>query len=179
MRSCAFCHREAKMSGEHIWSEWIGKVLGGSRRYAFRRVDPNGRTLNTWNSDELDLTAKVVCEPCNNGWMSDIERDHAKPTFAPIIDGEPFCLLPLGIKSAAIWAFKITVIADHIQSNRLPFFTEIERTIFKERLDIPAGVQMWLAAYSERITYERLFVRSDERKGIAGSKESAHKGGHH
>jgi hypothetical protein len=145
------------MSGEHIYSDWINKVLGGKRTYNFRRVGHDGSTLNQWSSRELDLTAKVVCEECNVGWMSDIEHKHAKPAFAPIILGSPVSLLPLGIHSAAVWAFKIAVLADHLQSTRAPFFTEVTRTNFRLRQKIPYGVQVWLAAFHDPGTRNGLF----------------------
>ena len=32
--------------------------------------------------------ARVVCGDCNNGWMSDLENDHAKPVLTPLITGD-------------------------------------------------------------------------------------------
>ena len=95
----------------------------------------------------LDWTAKVVCEACNNGWMKLIERDHAMPTITPIIKGSPICLLPSGIASLAVFAFKLAVVADHMHSRRAPFFRPSIRTAFHDSLRIPLGVQMWLSAY--------------------------------
>jgi hypothetical protein len=34
---CAFCLRPAQMSGEHLWSAWIGKLLADYKGvYSFR-----------------------------------------------------------------------------------------------------------------------------------------------
>jgi hypothetical protein len=106
------------MSGEHIFSEWMGHLLGPNRpkKFTFRQYDRAGTTLKTWKQGDLDWTAKVVCEPCNNGWMSDIEEKHAKPTLTGIIEGRPVSLLTRGIASIAIFGFKVAVIADHMNS---------------------------------------------------------------
>jgi hypothetical protein len=38
-------------------------------------MDRDGRVVRTWRSRDIDMTAKVVCEGCNNGWMSDLENN--------------------------------------------------------------------------------------------------------
>lgn len=77
MRACAFCGANARLSGEHIWSAWVGKLYGRPtpRRFTFRQMDRDGRVVRTWRSRDIDMTAKVVCEGCNNGWMSDLENN--------------------------------------------------------------------------------------------------------
>ncbi len=147
MKGCAFCRAAARLSGEHIWSDWINGVVPG-RSYTFRRIAPDGSVLNQWTSSGLDLRAKVVCESCNSSWMSAIENDAAKPTIAGVLLGCPVSLLPAGIVSIAVWAFKLAVIADYMQSHRpKPFFPERARTAFRETLKIPFGVQVWLSAH--------------------------------
>jgi hypothetical protein len=59
MQRCAFCNRTAKLTGEHVWSDWLNSIFPPST-YFYR------------------LKAKIVCRACNNGWMSNLESQHAK-----------------------------------------------------------------------------------------------------
>jgi len=36
----------------------------------------------------MDWKVRVVCEKCNNTWMSDIEHNHAKPVLTPLVTGQ-------------------------------------------------------------------------------------------
>lgn len=148
MARCAFCHRVAKLSGEHIWSEWINSLLG-SREYVFRRNAEDGSVIATWKNDELNWKANVVCEPCNNGWMSDLENDHAKPTLSGIILGRSMSILPLGISSLSAVGFKTAVLTDHMRLGHPPFFLESVRSAFRKSLRVPSNVQMWIATHVE------------------------------
>jgi hypothetical protein len=69
---CAFCENPAD-SREHLWGEWIGKLLG-PRQYEIRQVDGNGEP-KVFPKVELDVKSWEVCDGCNTGWMSDIENE--------------------------------------------------------------------------------------------------------
>lgn len=102
-----------------------------------------------WTSNHLDLTAKVVCETCNNGWMSDIENDHAKPALTPLIlsDSEQI-LTAQKIASIAVFMFKHAVIGHFMDrsSNRYrSLFSPTTLHRFARTLAIPDGVQVWIA----------------------------------
>jgi hypothetical protein len=85
--------RFAKMSGEHLWSDWITKVLPPMRHHFTLRDQFGG--VEQFTKTSLDLTAKVVCEQCNNGWMNDLENNEAKPALTDMIRyGNPVSLLP-------------------------------------------------------------------------------------
>ncbi|HEY5176135.1 MAG TPA: hypothetical protein VII95_11290 [Terriglobales bacterium] len=88
--------------------------------------------------------------------MSDLEHKHAKPAMAELIVSDKAVLLdPERLKSIASFAFKSTVIADHVRvpdtilGTHPPFFTTQERHAFRKSLAIPGNVQMWLAAFEE------------------------------
>ena len=42
--------------------------------------DENKEIIGDWVKPKLDWKAKVVCEDCNHGWMSELENGHAKPS---------------------------------------------------------------------------------------------------
>ncbi len=150
MKNCAFCLRPAVMSGEHLWGAWIGRLYGEpTSPYSFNTRLSDGH-YKSWKSRSVDLKAHVVCEPCNNTWMSDVEAEASKTMGNIITDAAPVSLLPLGIKSIAAFLFKTAVVADHTRPNIRPFFPSVRKR-FAESLEIPAGVQMWIASFGSII----------------------------
>jgi hypothetical protein len=108
MKECAFCPSTARLSAEHIISGWMDDLFHGPMTAKIQ--DSSGFTRE-WESESgaLDYTARVVCQECNNTWMSDIEGLHAKPVMTPLIKGDT--PLPIGgaeAHSLALFAFKVT-----------------------------------------------------------------------
>lgn len=148
MNECAFCMKQAKMSGEHIHSDWMNTVMPGPWK---REINSSEGIHTAHDSPQLNWKVKVVCEPCNNGWMSNLENKHAKPVLTPLIAGEVH--IPISQSSAhsiALFAFKTAIIADLLrkQEGREPFFSRRIRAAFRKTLDIPASVNMWMCAYA-------------------------------
>lgn len=144
MRTCAFCPETANLTGEHLWSAWIGKGLG-KRKYTFTRKEKDG-TVRKWHREELDQKSRLVCGNCNSGWMSRLESETKVFLNDMVLNGSPTVLPSRHIALLAAVAFKNTIIADHMHDNRPPFFTIAERRHFARTLTIPPGVQMWLAS---------------------------------
>ncbi len=135
------------MTGEHIFSAWIGRLLD-SPKYSWRFIDPETGEIKEWKAS-LDLKMRVVCEPCNSGWMSDLEAE-AKNAFSDIIKyGSKISLLPRGIALLAAFAFKNAVIATCMNPSREPFFTRAERENFRSSLSLPLNIQMWVGCLQD------------------------------
>ncbi len=126
MGECSFCTHTGKLSAEHIASDWMNVLFPGRRKAWLVKGDPRER--KEFETDSLDWTAKVVCESCNNGWMSEIEAHHAKPALTPLITGEMEIPIDLNrAQSMALFAFKTAVVLDHSQRDRVPFFSKRQR----------------------------------------------------
>jgi hypothetical protein len=144
---CAFCPETANMSGEHLWSDWMNQLSPGKKQLVIK--DKNRQVIKSWTKPELDWTANVVCETCNNEWMSDIENDHAKPSMSELIVGK--LDIPINqerANSIALFAFKTAVIIDHLKRDSEPFFEESIRYEFKKSRTIPENVDMWLTGFA-------------------------------
>ena len=91
MPSCIFCG-QSKVSKEHLWGAWWREYYPPSDKDMLAR---NKHTITTLESNNLlgtergqfsnvgapiSATTKVVCEECNNTWMSQIEQG-MKTTF--------------------------------------------------------------------------------------------------
>lgn len=153
-RECAFCPKVAKLTGEHLWSDWMNGFLSpGGFRYQRKNVgDP---VVRTWGMSGLDVKTNVVCETCNSGWMSDLDNNEAKPAIGPLlIDPSPKKISIYRQISVAIFGFKTCVVGDYIGTGGTPIFTRDERYAFRETLRIPPGIFMWIGALR------------DTRKGI-------------
>jgi hypothetical protein len=99
-----------------------------------------------WRGSELNSKAKVVCAKCNNGWMSDLESSSIPILKEMILRGRETVLSRSDIAIMAAITFKNSIIADHIQNYRLPYFAFKERKLFSETLTIPVGIQMWIGS---------------------------------
>lgn len=148
MPECAFCSHEGKLSAEHITGKWMRELFPGKKTVSYSTTSGINRK---YACEELDWKAKVVCERCNNTWMSEIENQHAKAVLTPLITGQVDVPIRLSeARSIALYAFKTAVILDHAysRSGDHPFFERGQRHEFKDRLAIPRNVQMWLCAYA-------------------------------
>jgi hypothetical protein len=119
-----------------------------SKRFRFASFTEKGE-VRTWMKRKLDQKLPVVCRKCNNGWMSDLENNHAKPAIKDLIVSDKLVKLsPVRLHSIARFAFKTAVVADHysLSDGQPPFFSTAARHAFRESLQIPGGVQMWISA---------------------------------
>ena len=144
MKQCAFCLRPAKMTAEHIWSEWMGRLFSSytGRYHVQWGVGPEAKT---WKSKSIDAVARVVCERCNNGWMSDVDAEASATMSNMIRYGSAVSLLPVGIASIATFAYKAAVVVDCAGGGGGPFFPPAERKRFSAGGQLPGGVQVWLS----------------------------------
>ncbi|MGA3081476.1 MAG: hypothetical protein ABSD44_08855 [Terracidiphilus sp.] len=148
MSECAFCPHTGKLSAEHIASAWMRELFPG-RRTAWIQND-NMKERKTFETDSIDWTAKVVCENCNNTWMSAIEGKHAKPALTPLITGQMDIPIDRSrAHSMALFAFKTAVVLDHTQRFREPFFSKRIRYAFRQHLAIPNMVNMWFCGIKD------------------------------
>lgn len=110
--------------------------------------DGRGRKWETVSS-EIDWRAKVVCAKCNNGWMSKIESEHAKPVLTPLIkDVDAIPITASLARSLAIFTFKTAVVIDHAHKlSGEPYFMLDDRNAFREQLTIPENTAMWMGRF--------------------------------
>ena len=116
-----------------------------------RKIALDGTPLNEgWTASKINLKAKVVCRPCNNGWMSRLENDFAKPAMADLILGNR--IGELSKKRAhglSLFAFKTAVIANRTLAESEWFFERSDRYVFRQSLMIPPNVAMFLVGMAE------------------------------
>jgi hypothetical protein len=128
----------------------MGRMMSYGR-YNFARKAPDGSYVR-WRQTRVGLTSKAVCRKCNNGWMSVLEQNYAKPAMAEIIVSENSTTLSVNqLASIAAFTFKTAAIADYMRETAgRPFFSPTERRAFAfGNFTIPQNVWMWLASLRE------------------------------
>ena len=75
-RACGFCGGQ-DVSKEHLWPEWILKIVrqtrGGERKRFTVEHERHGKTAR-FRSAKLETKVGMPCEMCNKGWMSELEN---------------------------------------------------------------------------------------------------------
>jgi hypothetical protein len=84
-RRCIFCGG-SPISRDHIWAQWMrpeveqAQVL--EKTYAETRASPKQRRHVKTTGDARSRKLKIVCIPCNSGWMSRLQ-ELTKPILSP------------------------------------------------------------------------------------------------
>lgn len=146
-RSCIFCGG-TPLTNEHVLPAWIGSALvGGSGKLIHAWTNPETGDTREWRTDLVDFKAKVVCGPCNNGWMNDLETA-ARPYLIGMIQGRGRTLHDDGRRLCAYWALKTVMMLEcaqpeHARSVRSADFAEL----FEAETVLP-DVRVWIGATS-------------------------------
>jgi hypothetical protein len=144
-RQCIFCTHKAD-SKEHVWSNWILSLLPSTNNGIFVQKLADG-TERKWPTSKPELKIGVVCKRnCNNGWMSaKLEAPMKLATSDIIVQNRKKAFTKLECCAIAAWAFKTTILANHMNLHGEPFFSVDQRRAFATSLKIPQGVQVWIA----------------------------------
>jgi len=150
MNKCAFCPADAvETGGEHLSDNWINKDLPPLTYQSRKRYTIDSPVIES-EADSLDEKLPVVCNKCNNGWMS-VLSEKVKDRFRrAMLDAEPFSL---GATDAAILAgftFMKAVVTNHVIGHYdifEPFFTRAVRERFRTSLVLPPLLKCWFFAF--------------------------------
>ena len=144
-QKCVFCRRpfggEAVMSDEHVFGEWVSKVVPGTGKFQL-----DGGCGQTRRKTKLmELKNHATCVACNTGWMSRIEQA-AKPHLVHPIQGQ-HVRWATGSAQIAVsaWAFKTALMLDCCWEGQL-FPARQYRYLYDLRVPLP---ETWItiAAY--------------------------------
>jgi hypothetical protein len=153
-RTCAFCGETARLTGEHVFGNWLSRIGLQLDPVAHRTGWPNliGRDVGV--TPPFRRTVRDVCGQCNHGWMSRLE-DAAKRVLTPCILGESGRIELADHGAIASWFEKTALIAMLVSSEDeraagygLP--PEEYHTLYDQRAamaPLPAS-QVWAGHYS-------------------------------
>jgi hypothetical protein len=143
-RACAFCGGPG-LTGEHVWPEWIERLLPGAGDFTLSRSSTRRPGVRTWSTRSLDVRVKQICCGCNTGWMSDLEGA-ARPLLAPMIRGEPTSVGVSVQQVVATWATKTAMMLCYTTTPPRARPAKQRRWLYEKRTP-PPGAVVWLAHY--------------------------------
>jgi hypothetical protein len=141
-REFAFCP-ETATTGEHLWSDWVGKLTGKNNRYLIKR-EIKGQVLR-WKTVRLNEKAPVLCDGCNNVWGSQIESEMKHVVADIVSQSRHKNLSATDIATIAAFSPMKSLVCDYMDDTRKSFYDRRDRHSFRNNLTFPLGVQMWLA----------------------------------
>lgn len=158
-KRCIFCGAKEKLTKEDFFPEWFRKLYPATEEdrrsrlnaeVSWYETDPASGELVARKAksrmaragDLADQTLKVVCGPCNNGWMSRLQQS-AKPFLLPYIKGKwPRPGRPAR-KVISSWAtmFAMVVEFGDEESSVVP---QIERQVFRRDQQPTLGAHVYM-----------------------------------
>ena len=153
-RNCVFCRGTApaiKITREQMFPDWISEALRpavtgpeiGCEHSILRDLRPD--TVRSWSATEVaDHACRVICTPCNSGWMARLE-DAVQPILTPMITGSGAQLTPEQGSTVATGAALKAVVFEYLWTDD-PVLTVTDRHALMARNRPPAGVRTRLAA---------------------------------
>lgn len=150
--TCIFCEARG-LSKEHILPDWLKELLSKTPniRHTFGVVGASIVTgipkleRHSRQGHSGTVKVRVVCQACNNGWLSVLEG-HAKPILISLIRGEKCRLGPDDLNILSTWAAKTAMTAEYKQP-RPDGTTQEERAFLKQKKRPPPHWLVWVAAY--------------------------------
>jgi hypothetical protein len=93
---------------------------------------------------------KVVCQDCNNIWISALETE-VKPILTPLIRGEAIILNAAARQTLSEWDCDERLVAEHNAhsgSPADPIFDQNARNEFRLNRTIPQGFRIWIGTHN-------------------------------
>jgi hypothetical protein len=109
--TCIFCG-SADVTKEHLIADWVFRAIQRSKHpriTVFQRSE-DGRLQDHYG--EQQLAATVLCQPCNNGWIGNLDRQ-ASGLLKPLVCNlGSVSVTPEEQTTVATWAFKTVLVND-------------------------------------------------------------------
>lgn len=160
-RRCVFCGSRG-LSNEHVVPEWVLDYLPGEGEFDHRIMSEEGPERR-WRAPAPDIKVKVVCQPCNSGWMSNIEN-RAKPFLGSLIQGHGRTLHREGQRELAVWGIKTAMMWQFTSKTR-PIPPAIMKALYADDSKPPGNAQVWIGAYTGEAGYSYPVSLSVRPKG--------------
>jgi hypothetical protein len=172
---CIFCGGPG-LTKEHIFSEWMSKVLPkepGARMRRFRTIvepdHPGGPRMvpiiGTQPGDAASRQVRVVCRNCNGRWMGSMETD-AKRIASPLILGQPTTLTREDILALSRWTALKTIVAEWDDPPTVTIADEVRQDFYRTK-NVPPEWKMWLCFCTAPEWFKRY-------RHSAGARASVH-----
>lgn len=154
-KTCIFCNSTGRKSKEHLWPVWmhehlplIGNGYNVSELNTFKWKNQIGAKKTKRQGHLTTKKIRVVCQKCNNGWMSMLENE-AKPILTKILNDESFKLCAKNQQTIAQWITLKSIIGEH-DDRDLRVTPFAERNLFRKQLKIPNSYAIYIGRHGEK-----------------------------
>lgn len=164
--NCIFCDQKfgpgRRRSDEHAAPQWCGELLPkrGQAQHEYIRMTPEGLTRTDHGlRDPFTTVCRGVCEPCNTGWMGELEKA-VQPFLGPMIQGQAYSLSFWRQVTAAIWATKTVMVWDSVvpQYKQIPPLL-LHRLRATQHLNVRQ--QVWIGRYNNPENSHHLYRQAN------------------
>jgi hypothetical protein len=148
-RFCIFCGRPG-LTKEHIWADWLKSYIKKDEpsheefSIFFPTPGPTNETETKKRSGDVRRrTVKIVCGPCNGGWMSRLQ-ERTKPILLPLLEGQAATLSPAQQRTLTAWAAMVIMVGNYMKHETQVSSTQ-EREWLRLKEEPPENWQLWIA----------------------------------
>lgn len=153
IRNCIFCNRPfgptRRRSKEHATPQWCRELAPerGPTLHMHTVIRPDGRKDTEQGvRDYFTTVCKDVCEPCNTGWMHELEES-ASQVVGPLIGGEARRHRYWRQAIGALWAMKTVIVWDSVAPQHRIIPRAVAHHLWATQSLIPMRQQVWIGRY--------------------------------
>jgi hypothetical protein len=141
---CTFCGVNPP-SREHVIPRWMARLFPNITWAVTNTL--TGRIRK--DTRYINVIARGPCQPCNNGWLNEIEK-LAKPILIPLINGLPSTLSPRDQVIIGTWFVGRAMMYDIHSEDRAPrprYFHDDEHRQFMQTLTFEPSYSIYIGRY--------------------------------
>jgi hypothetical protein len=162
VKKCIFCQGYG-MSKEHFWPDWLNLYFNKTNndKHVSALYSSEGKCpsillrKNKRPGNLITKKLRVVCETCNNGWMSQLE-EKVKSTLLGIIENKSVTLTEQDLLILSRWIVMKVIVAEQSEEGT-QVTPEVDRKIFYENEKIPDYFRVYIAR--QKTTHESAYLR--------------------
>lgn len=145
-RSCVFCGGRP-VEREHLIPEWVGKCFPhrGPYPHTKRAADEQGEQSKLYSAGVFRAKARIVCQPCNGGWMSDLENAVRPLLRWMMLTGQSCALGADDQRVLARWSLKTLMVLQCAQSGGKAALPQEQLRRLRAHSDPPEAFRVALA----------------------------------
>jgi hypothetical protein len=146
-RACIFCSATSGLSREHLLPGWLKGVFPDVDLVThYRVIGRSEHDRREWDARPFRERVRVVCQRCNNVWMSQLE-DAVKPIMIPMLKHVPCVIDRRAQELLATWALKTCLVFQASQTGAPPIAPRIHYTHVAREHTPPSQVSIWLTSH--------------------------------
>jgi hypothetical protein len=133
-RACIFCGSSGKLSGEHIFPDWLSKMFD-DQIVGINEVRGDNLARD-WVKSIFQDKLKKVCGACNSGWMSTLENDVKNLLLALIFTHDQVTLDDKNQRLLAFWAQKTLLVVNEATVGGFSIPKDFYHELYQQKMPI-------------------------------------------